>query len=416
MGRYSDNIRRIAKTQELKDLISDAAGRIKILEKASIIGKRGIAYRTYDGSGVAVQVGTPGATNPDEYGDTPNQYGEYGFNGINGSGGLDDTTTDGDDLLSNAPDKGEDIGAIELKDCTTGENIDVRFNTAGNSGEAVFKHPTGRQPDGSSASIPSTINDWTSGTRWIYNSGGIGPSGGVGTGPWATAGQALRAALDQLDTHVDGTSTSYYDPYVQATCSTDGHGGTTSRWSIRVTDISISPGTVSTMSITSQSDDIFACAGSASTTTYTITFITESCTPVDAGCPVSAPTDEEFVAERALTAAWPTGTNHQLAFNAELGGFFSSRYDPNIPLKFRRPITNDSGVIGPVKGMGKLELCTQTDTPVVVEALRDGEIVYFEDDGFGSPDLTTNPIRIFDKDGKYKGTINEDEYESRSFA
>lgn len=408
MSRYGDNIRRIARTKELVEQLRDAEQRIKILEKAPINGKRGISYRTLDGSATVNTTGAPGQTNPTGLGDAqPLQNSSV----PGGTGGVDDKETDGDDLLQNAPNKGDTVGAINLKDCDTGEAIDVRFDTGGNTGEAIFKHPSGRNPDGSLVEIPDGIFAWEYQKRWRATGGVIGPSGGVSGGPWPTAAAALRAALDQLDTYVNSNSTAYYDAYNASVCHADGHTFRASRWRIRITDIDFSE---TTLTIRSAHDFSFAC-GAISDATNSCTFARGSCTVGDIACPALEPARPVFGLEKGFYPPWEAGTTHQLAYSAEHGGFMSSALDSSIPLKYKNPISNyDFTVIGNTPGLSKLDLCTEDDVPVTVEVLKNGEFVYYENDGAGNPDLTTYPMQKYNSKGEYVGTITEDEYESSS--
>lgn len=372
MSRYGDNIRRIAKTDELRDLVRQAEQRIKILEKDGIPGQRGIAYQN------STAVGTPGQTNPDNNGE---QFRPGIFNNNPSKGGIDDTTTDGDALLTagGIPDKGEDIGAIQLKDCDTGERIDVRFNTGGNTGESLFKHPTGFSNEGV-APAPSGFVE-VNASKWVWAGGGV---------TFQSYDDAKDAAIDAeplADAFVDWVTD---DPREAATAAVVLGGDTTNTQpAVQFSVTRVGGGPDFNLSITGTN-----CNRALGVTGDTAT----TCALAD---PV-ATTWKQVVAD----------TPHQLAFSAEKGGFVSSRFDADIPLNFKNPASQDTdlAIYETGKGLSKLQLCTPDGNPVVVETLKDGTFTYFEDDGFGDPDVAS-PILHFDKDGKYLNTLREDEYE-----
>ncbi len=139
MSRFGDNIRKIAKTKDLEEKIIHAEEVANQALKAAIEAQRGIAYlNSATGNVGNTQTGTPGVTPP------TNSGSDYPHGGGSGEAG-GDGSTNGDALLdgSDRPAIGEKQGKIELKDCDTGEPIDVRFDTASNKGEAVFDGPTG---------------------------------------------------------------------------------------------------------------------------------------------------------------------------------------------------------------------------------------------------------------------------------
>ena len=377
MSRYGDNIRRISKTKELEDLLRDAQQRIKILDKAAINGKRGVAYNTEDGSYLLSQNGGVGNTSPNKLGDNGSLYGN------NPNGGLDDNSVTGDSLLANTPNVGEDIGAIQLKDCDTDEPIDVRFNTAGNVGEAIFKHPENWGVNGESPSESSYL----AGSVWTLFSGVTGyfsnSFGGLLTAFMNASGWAYVYTIEAGV--VSSLTPSAGDALIQFTNTvrTIGQAPIGGVQYVYTSGPSVGAGQYGRVVCGTYAGDTTAC---------------------DAAAPVYS----------SWQAQDPT-VRHQLAFNSANGGFFSSQYDSGIPSNFANPISNsDYTVIGNKPGLSKLQLCTDTDVPVVVEALKNGEIVFFEDDGFGAPDITTYPIKKFDKDGKYVGTITPDEYTSQT--
>lgn len=369
MSRYGDNIRRLAKTDELKELIRQAEQRLNILDKANIPGQRGIAYPN------SSAVGTPGVTNPDNNG---SQDGRSLYDNNPNNAGIDDTTTDGDALLGGANmTPGKDIGAIQLKDCDTGEQIDVRFNTGGNEGETAFKHPEGFgigdvQPTPADVVVIGA-------SSWVWSAGGVesyahddAVAGAIAAEPAAGAFVAWvtltpRAAAQAAVTA--GGEATNAQPAVSFIVTRSG-GGANFQLSITGTNCNREAGTTG---------DIGTVCGTA--------------------YPTASSWDEAV-----------PGTPHQLAYNAKKGGFMSSRYDSDIPLKYKNPASTGNGSVESTRGLSKLELCTPDGNPVVVETLRDGSIVYYEDDGFGAPDTATNKIQRFDQDGKFVNTITEDEW------
>lgn len=360
MSRYGDNIRIIARTKELEEKIIKAAEQTELKLKAALAGQRGIAYYNPFSKNVgSTQSGTPGQTPP--------TGGSFGGNPIN-TPAAGEAERDGDDLLNGTdrPKIGEDVGSIELYDCETGERIDVRFNTGSNEGEAVFKHPSGWGADGT----PPVVEGWYLGYYWSVSGSGVITASGQ---------QAVALAQEyqeSLGSNVGAFLGYFTFPGGVATTLPSPPGGTVSvRWQ----------------------DDNFP--GNPSF------FIQEQITlTACGGTPPPDAADECALTEGPLQESWAAGTPHQLAYSVEAGGFVSSIYDPNIPEAFRNPTNN------PIGAPSKLQLCTEDDVPVVVEALQDGGFAYFADDGDGEPDTTTHPIQHFDKNGKFLGVISQERY------
>jgi len=344
MGRYSNNIRRIAQTDELKEQIRQSGLRLTELEKASIPGGRGIAY------GDSLQAGSPGSTNPDKNG-SPRLRNPGDKNDIE-SGGMDDTSVDVDSILngSRVLEPGEDPGALEFKDCETGDDIDVRLNSGSNPGEAKFKHPPGWEIDGT-----YHTPGWAQGYMWTLLVG----SGYLDDTPGGTmdAYMAVLNAGIAPDAYWDRATLTFVE-------------GTTAHavW--------------------------YESEGAPPNNT---TIIRSACV-VQTG--VTCPTEDPDVPEnwQAQDPDW----HHQLVFSAEDGGFVSSSKDGNIPFKFR----ND---VGSGRGLNNVKLCTAEDEHVVVSALTDGSFAMFQEDGFGFPEENAK-IFHFDSEGKFQDTIRPDEY------
>lgn len=411
MSRDGDNLRKIARYRQLKEQIIKTEQTVNQSVKEPIPGKKGIAYYTDSGVLTSSGVGDDKPNNNGNLSITDNLT--LGANQATEDGvAKDEDTENGDDLLTgnSRPKVGEPLdGPIELKDCETGERIDVRLTAGDNDGETAFKHPDDWTYDGQSPTISDleNLNTWESGIRWTAFSGTIGPAGGV-AGSFATAALAYEAALQQLEDNVDLNSNHYFGDFNAGTCSSDGHSGTTSRWKIKVNSAS---SINDTFTIESSYIEAFACAN-ASVINQTLVFAPEACVAsgTTGSCPTVAPddvTEETLLAFGALNPAssWSDSSAHQLTWNKKKAGFFSSKYDTDIPDKFKYP--QDAKAYGP----SKLQLCTPSGNPVVVEHLQDGGFVYFEDDGTGDPDTTTNKISKFSEDGVFEGTISEDRYE-----
>lgn len=253
--------------------------------------------------------------------------------------------------------------------------------------------------------FPDNLNEWVSGTKWIYNSGGVGPAGGSVTITGATIGQAAKIALQYLDDHVTSTSTSYYEDYTSnAECSAAHGSSTTTNWSIKVTGIT-SAANIATIS-TSYNNVANCNSASSSTVQQELTIIPVSCTPdsLDPVCPITEPDEVDLTTFDSVRTTWPEGTVHQLSWSNSGNGFYSSSLDPNIPTKWNYPV--DDAAYGP----SKLNLCTPDGVPVAVEHLSDGSFVYFARDIDNEPDTTTAPIKQYTSEGKYKGILSKEAY------
>jgi hypothetical protein len=367
MSRYGNNIRRIAHTETLNERIRQAEQKLTVLDKAAIPGQRAIAYPN------VTQKGSPGATKPDQDGapddlDPTDKDPQYNH-------GVDDNETDGDDLLNGTKvlQPGEDPGALDLKDCETGEGIDVRMNTGANEGEAKFKHPDGWTTTGPSGSAPGWEN-WQqglffegSGTYFSTSSAPTAellPENSIGFvsgsfGYEVTDVRNVVVTLGMSGVPIGGTYEAFLD------------------WSSTGTPINTGWGAAS-----------FVC------TRLTCASVGETNTE---RCPISAPPAYDNWQEQDPTY------EHQLAFSAEDGGFVSSQWDEGLPGKFR----ND---VGSGRGLNNLQLCTNDGEEVVVSALRDGTFAFFKEDGFGFPE-EGEKIFHFDSKGKYLDTMRPDEYE-----
>ncbi len=370
MGRYGNNIRRIAQTDELNERIRQAEQRLNILDKAAIPGARAIAYPS--GS---VQNGSPGATNPDKNG-SPDEDNTTSKSPID-KAGLDDNTTDGDDLLTGDKvlQKGEDPGAIALKDCESGEAIDVRFNTGANEGEAKFKHP-----DGWSTTGPQLDPSYTEGRVWSL----------------------FASPNNYYSNNFDGLISAYQSGGGWTYCYTI-VGGLVAKLSPDAGDALIQfTNTVRTIGQAPVGGVQYAFqAYAAATGVGPSKYGQQDCgldAPDDAAaCSADPPTVYDNWQEQ------DPSYKHQLAFSAQDGGFVSSSWDEGLPAKFR----ND---VGSGKGLNNIQLCTNDGEEVVISALRDGTFAYFKEDGFGFPEADAK-IFHFDSSGKYLDTIREDEYE-----
>lgn len=371
MSRYGNNIRRIAQTEELDARIKQAESQIDLLEKGQIPGARATAYN----NGI-VEKGSPGVTTPSQN-ESPDNSSIYPNKDIINSGGIDDTETDGDALMKgDVPlERGDKVGAVELKDCESGEAIMVRFNTGANEGETVFKHPDVFNRDGT-----TTDPSYTEGLVWKIISGV--------TSIYANGFDGMIAAREALD-----SSTSYgIGPAPTNTIINTPAGFSNSRIAFSTAGqsvgASLSGGTIYTLA-----------AYSAGITIGIGNFGQQDC-GLEAGsnsaCIAPAP---------PLYDTWqeydPT-YKHQLAFSVQNGGFISSAYDADIPLKFKNESDN-------LRGLNNLQLCTPDGNGVIVSALRDGTFAYLEDDGFGGP-KEGGRIFHFDSTGKYLDDLREDEY------
>jgi len=367
MGRYGSNIRRIAQTDELTGRIRQAEQKISLLDKAEIPGARAIAYA----SGVTA-AGSPGVTNPDQNG-TPDNTGIFTDKNPMDKNGIDDTTTDGDDLLDGSKQlqKGEDVGAIRLKDCDSGERIDVRFNTGANEGESKFKHPPGW-----GTTAPQTDPSYLAGSVWTLSSGGT-----------AYFGNSFNALVSAFKTAI---------PYLY--CYTI-EGGLVSSLTPDAGDALIQfTNTARTVGQAPVGGVQYAYISSGTPAGGQYGRVVCGTVAGDTTACAAAP-PPQYTTWQEQDAATP----HQLAFSAADGGFVSSSYDDGVPRKF----DND---VGSGRGLNNLNLCTPTGDEVVVSALSDGTFTYFAQDGFGAP-ATDAKILHFDSDGKYLDILREDEYD-----
>ncbi len=371
MSRYGNNIRRIAQTDELSGRVLQAEQRLNVLDKAGIPGGRAI---TYPGGG-GVQTGSPGTTNPDKNG-SPDQN-DTTKKGPMDTAGKDDNTTDGDSILNGTKvlQKDEDPGALALKDCDSGELIDVRLNTGANPSESKFKHPEGWGVAG-----PQNDPSYTSGRVWKIISGA--------TSLYSNNFDdiiAARSALDGTTSYgvgpaptyvIQSTPASYGSTIIQfstagQTIGNPVSGGTQYLLQAYAAGVAIPNGRVGQQDCGLTVDSNVACAA-------------------------DPPPQYSNWQEQ------DPDYKHQLVFSAQDGGFVSSSYDDGLPAKFRNNV-------GGGKGLNNVKLCTADGNEVVVSALSDGTFAYFEEDGFGMPQEDAK-IFHFSKEGKYQDLLRPDEY------
>lgn len=370
MARYGDNIRRIAGTDKLTDRIRQAESRLDILDKAAIPGGRAIAYP----SG-GTQSGSPGNTNPDKNG-SPDQL-DPQKKDPGDEAGKDGKTTDGKDILNGTKvlQPGEDPGKIALKDCETGEKIDMILNAGANEGESKFQHPAGWDINGN-AGNQSGYDHWTLGKFWRGSSAYFSPSG-TADGPTPETGYKAAIGYHNGTFDYDVTDARLGSGGVVYTDAT--HATVHAEYYLRWNTTPINNGWVVNDQAWSQMD----CGAETGT----------------ARCIAAIPQAYSKWQQQDPTY------HHQLAFSAKDGGFVSSSHDDGLPAKFR----ND---VGSGLGLNNVKLCTDEAVPkhVVVSALSDGTFAYFEEDGFGEPKEGAKVFH-FDSAGKYKDLIRPDEYD-----
>ncbi len=264
---------------------------------------------------------------------------------------------------------------MELKDCDTGEKIDVRIDAASNPGETKFKHPPGWSIDGQSQASAG-YDHWTLGQFWR----------GVSAYFWSgTPGQADAPT-----------------PEVGYKAAIGYHSGA---FNYDVTDARLASG------------GIVYSGGGTTATVHAEYYLTWNSSPGNNGWVANdqawsqLPCSGETGTSRCISAI-PTAYahwqdqdatyHHQLAFSAADGGFVSSPDDSGLPSKFRNDV--GSGV-----GLNNLRLCTNDGKQVEVSALSDGTFAYFEEDGFGGVKDGAKVFH-FDSAGKYQDLIRPDEY------
>ncbi len=345
----------------------EAEQKLNVLDKSAIPGQRAIAYPNVTAKG------SPGVTNPDKNGEPDD--GNPTDKDTKDDHGVDDNETDGDDLLNGTKvlQPGEDPGALDLKDCETGEGIDVRMNTGANEGEAKFKHPDGWNVDG-----PNGVADgWQNWVQGLFFEG---------SGTYFSTSSAPTAEL------LPEKSIGFVHPSF-------GYEVTDVRNVVVNLDGGGVPNGGTYEAFLDWSNTSFPINTGWAGASFTCTRIT--CASVGETnterCPIAAPPAYNNWQEQDPTF------EHQLAFSAEDGGFVSSKWDEGLPAKFR----ND---VGSGRGLNNLRLCTNDGEEVVVSALRDGTFAFFKDDGFGFPEVDAK-IFHFDSKGKYKDTLRPDEYE-----
>lgn len=357
MSKFGDDIRRIAKTKALEERIKEAQEKINLLTKAAIEARRGIAYLDPQSNTVgSTESGAPGETTPDNNGGGTYAFPPLGDSSNSRGNQQDSETFDGDDLLTGAdkPNLGDKISELQLKDCDTGEAINVNISpislTPDSNPEQIFKPPELWE----NSVTPPYTEQFEAGFFWSV----------AGQGNSATPYEAGEAYMAFVAT-IGGGSPTFPNPRVVSITNFDDNGADLN-WTY-----DDAPGeTTTNMNKT-------VCPGGA----------------VDY-CPSQLPTEFE----------WPKTTPHQLAFNGEKGGFFSSQYDTTIPSKYKRTQNENDN------GFKKIDACTQDGLEVTVEAAKDGGFYYYQNDGFGSPDTSTYDIQNFSADGKYQGTVSEDRY------
>jgi hypothetical protein len=370
MSRYGDNIRRIAQVEILSESVREARQRLTILAKAAIPGQRAIAYPNI------TQKGSPGVTNPNQDG-SPDPKDPTDKNPLDNHGRNDDQT-DGDDLINGSkvlqPD--EDPGALDLKDCETGEEIDVYMNTAANDGESKFKHP-----DGWGILGPQIDPSYTDGLVWKIISGATAYYSNNFNGMIA-----LRSAVDSSTSYSIGPAP---DNVISATPASFGAERIAFSSAGQSVGANLSGGTIYDLQ-----------EYVAATPIGTGKFGQQDCSVTsdsNSACDEDPPTVYNTWQEQ------DPDYEHQLVFSAQDGGFVSSTYDDGLPAKFRNNV-------GSGRGINNLRLCTNEGNEVVVSALRDGTFAFFEEDGFGFPKEDAK-IFHFDSNGKYVDTIRPDEYD-----
>lgn len=357
MSRAADNIRKIAHTKELRDKLIEVEQKAEQALKAAIAAQRGLAYLDPGAGNVGnSDSGIPGVTKPNNH----------------GSGYAKPETT--------VDNPGEDK-KLKLKDCDTGEDIDVNLDTGDNEGEALFPGP-----DGWNAGVPPLAEDWFAGFYWnITNSPGIYntpyPANPI---VFAMAMQANNRGPRIRGNGIIGT---IYGP--------NSFGDY-----IKIKDFYVSTPTVYEFTAVGCDADgnEFGSPGIIGTIVQVACGVIGPF-PTGSGCElVDAPRQN----------IWPDGTNHQIAYSKQLGGFVTSRYDPYIPPQFNFP-WDDLTKVPP----SQIHLCNQDDQPVGVKVLNNGTFAYFNDDGTGEPD-TDYEIRNYSSSGDLIGTLTLDDYNSLS--
>lgn len=378
MSKLGESVRKLARYEKLKERIRRAEEDVKQLKKASIPGKRGIAYKNERNGNVTNQSGTPGVTLPNNSG---NLFGNNQDSEENGA--TADGSVDGESLFTNKPDIGEEPGTIELKDCESGERIDVNIATNGMEGENIFKPPSDWGQTNSNNPKDVLDSRWELGFYW-GNGGNIITTDGYSDTKFNSLEHAAQVLVELPSYNQDpGTD-----------CPSSSNTIITS-----VTIDSIIYTSDTSGGIIATANTYFCPNGITGSFQLHPNFSKLACgVAVDGSCGLS-----ETPILTPEKTQWPEGTTHQLSWDGKKGGFFSSKFDPDIPNKWKRPTDSYD------KGFGQLDLCTTDDTPVTMEAVEDG-FVYYERDVGGQPDTTTKPIMKFDKTGKYVGTISEDRY------
>lgn len=369
MSRYGNNIRRIAQTDELLEKIRQAQQQLTIFEKAAIPGARAIAYPNG-----GVQSGSPGQTNPDKNGSPdkldPRRKDRADDGRKNGTG------TDGGDIVNGDLNltPGDDPGKIKLKDCETGEPIDLILNAGANEGEAKFQHPEGWSPDGTSENQQGYEN-WELGYYWRGSSAYFGPSSTAGGNP--------------------------YDAPTPDVGSKGGVGFRSESPAYTVTDSRLVGVTYTTPTTAQVNVEYYLEWDTGPNTGWVLNQQVWN----RFSCNDEIGTSRCIAAIPAAYTKWQEqdpNYRHQLAFSAQDGGFVSSSHDDGLPSKFR----ND---VGSGRGLNNMRLCTEDGTEVTMSALTDGSFAFFKEDGFGMPDEDAK-IFHFDKDGKYKDLLQKDQY------
>lgn len=364
---FVNNIRRIAGTDELKKLLDELRATGDVDNLNGIDGRRGIGYKNESFNGSGIQQGSSATSFKNGSAQAPVAI-PHPVNSSDGSVSASDLLNDTSGLV---PDSGADSGLYTgdqlreltgLEDCTTGDEVEVRF-------DGQYKSPStwdeANTPPGGGADTT-----WTSGV-YYGNAITIGASTIFGS----SGNEVLDAVLQNL---IDGNpSFTFVETSREPFSSTTISGNLVFNYRIRYDQLN-PDGT--TAGFGNGASYAFGCTGGETG---------------DAGvaCGVmSAPT-------RPTETQWPEDTSRPLylSWGSSTGVFAPSQYDPGVPTKY----TN---------GLSQLNLCvTGSGEYVTITPTKDGGFAIYETTTQGGALASGATIKKFSRDLTLEGAIDADQ-------
>lgn len=370
MTQFNENIRKIAKTEELKRLIEELRGSVDALARNAIPARRGVGFKNegFNSANANQNTAALNAKNGSSqfYGTGKLQPPVGGDQGsVSADSFLDNTsglfTNEAGDDAANPGDQLRELTGLE--DCSTGKEYKVRFDGA-------YDPPTTWAEAGTP---PGGVIDETYVAGFYYTNT---TNPGLATIIAASANIVLEQAIDAL---ITANPNQVYVTTGTTTTNSAVIAGTRV-FTYQMNYESLNPdGSVSGGSFVAAHPQ--QCTGSE---------LGDAATACAAGAPTT-PVETE----------WPEDPSRpvQLSWNVDKGTFAPSEYDPDVPF-------------GLENGLSTLNLCTTDGKFVTITPLSDGGFAIYETGTQGGSLAVDASIKKVNRDLTYAGTITEDQLDA----